>query len=128
MGSTPNGRIRIFFLRGLRHWMEKRKKNYHPQLKYLRVCDNRLSNSWVQVVFLPHRGEEKKMCHFRNDKGTGAEMSPANVSGIVTRDALVSYWPDFPVSMVTVPEVFAKVNLAQISFSSKAQHVKYSFT
>ena len=26
------------------------------------------------------------MRHFRNDKGTGAEMSPANVSGIVTRD------------------------------------------
>ena len=26
MGSTPNGRIRIFFLRRLRQWMEKRKK------------------------------------------------------------------------------------------------------
>ena len=68
------------------------------------------------------------MRHFRNDKGAGAEMSPANVSGIVTRDALVSYWPDFPVSLVTLPKVFAKVNLAQISSSSKARHVKYSFT
>ena len=28
--------------------------------------------------------------HFRNDKGTGAEMCPAIVSGIVTGDALVS--------------------------------------
>ena len=68
------------------------------------------------------------MRHFRNDKGAGAEMSPANVSGIVTRDALVSYWLDFPVSLVTLPKVFAKVNLAQISSSSKARHVKYSFT
>ena len=68
------------------------------------------------------------MRHFRNDKGTSAEMSPANVSGIVTRDSLVSYWPDFPVSLVTVPKVFAKVNSAQISYSSKAWHVKYFFT
>ena len=44
--------------------------------------------------------------HFRNKKGTGVEMHPAIVSGIVTRDAPVSYW-----SLVTVPEVFAEVNL-----------------
>ena len=31
--------------------------------------------------------------HFRNAKGTGAEMCPAIVSGIVTRDASVSRWP-----------------------------------
>ena len=30
--------------------------------------------------------------HFRNEKGTGAEMRPAIVSGIVIGDALVSYW------------------------------------
>ena len=34
--------------------------------------------------------------YFRNGKKTGAEMRPAIVSGIVTRDALVSYWPIFP--------------------------------
>ena len=28
--------------------------------------------------------------HFRNDKGTGAEMCPAIVSGMVTGDALLS--------------------------------------
>ena len=33
--------------------------------------------------------------HFRADKGTGAEMSPAIVSGIVTGDAPVSCWPIF---------------------------------
>ena len=30
---------------------------------------------------------------FWNDKETGAEMCPAIASGIVTEDALVSYWP-----------------------------------
>ena len=43
----------------------------------------------------------------RIEKGTGAEMRPAIASGIVTRDAPVSYWS------TTVPEVFAKVNSVQ---------------
>ena len=30
--------------------------------------------------------------HFINEKGTGAEVRPTIVSGIVTGDALVSYW------------------------------------
>ena len=46
--------------------------------------------------------------HFRNDKGTGAEMHPAIVSGIVTRDAPVSYWSVFSILLVTVPEAFAE--------------------
>ena len=33
--------------------------------------------------------------HSRNDKGTGAKMLPAIVSGIVTGDAPVSYWSIF---------------------------------
>ena len=33
--------------------------------------------------------------HFRNEKGTGAEIRPAIVSGIATGDAAVSYWPIF---------------------------------
>ena len=33
---------------------------------------------------------------FRNGKGVGAEMRPAIVSGIVTGDTPVSYWPIFP--------------------------------
>ena len=37
------------------------------------------------------------MPHFRNEKGTGATMCPAIVSGIVTGDAPVSYWAIFPV-------------------------------
>ena len=48
--------------------------------------------------------------HFRNEKGTRGEMSPAIVSGIVTGDAPVSYWPMFSPSQVTDPKIFAKVN------------------
>ena len=49
--------------------------------------------------------------HVKNGKGTGAEMRPAIVSGIVTENALVSYWPiTFPVPS---PEVFVKDNSVQ---------------
>ena len=46
--------------------------------------------------------------------GTGAEMRPATVCGIVTGDALVSYWPIFfSLPLVTVPGGFAGVNSVQ---------------
>ena len=51
--------------------------------------------------------------HVKNEKGTGAEMRPAIVSGIVPDNALVSYWSIFSLSLLTVPEVFVKVNSAQ---------------
>ena len=38
---------------------------------------------------------EYSMRNFRNEKGTGAEICPAVISGIVTGDASVSYWPMF---------------------------------
>ena len=41
-----------------------------------------------------------------------------------TGDAPVCYWPIFPLSPVTVPEVFAKVNLAQ--FPSSFQSGKFN--
>ena len=53
------------------------------------------------------------ICHFRNEKGSGAEMPPAIVSGMVTRDTLLSYWPIFSLSLATVPEGFANVNSVQ---------------
>ena len=41
-------------------------------------------------------------------------MRPEIVSGIVAGDAPVSYWPTFfPLSLVTAPDVFAKVNSTQ---------------
>ena len=51
--------------------------------------------------------------HFRNDKGTGAEMCLAFVSGMVTGDVPVSYWP-IPLCPKQVPEFFAKVNSASL--------------
>ena len=44
-------------------------------------------------------------------------MRAAVVSGIVTGDMPVSYWPIFlfALALVTVPEVFAKVNSTQFS-------------
>ena len=53
------------------------------------------------------------ICHFRDEKGPGAEISDAIVSEIVTGDAPVSYWPIFFVSLATVPQGFAKANSAQ---------------
>ena len=44
------------------------------------------------------------------------KLRPAIVSGIVTGDAPVSYWPIFSLSLVTVPKVFAKVKLAKFPF------------
>ena len=44
------------------------------------------------------------------EKGAGAEMRPAIVSGIV-----MGIFSVFPLSQVTVPEVFGNVNSAQFS-------------
>ena len=46
-------------------------------------------------------------------------MRFAMVSGIVTKDAPLSYWPIFSPSLITFPKVFAKVNSAQFSLHSK---------
>ena len=51
---------------------------------------------------------KKPVRYFRTEKGTGAEMRPAIFSGIVTGNV------PFFLSLITVPEVFAKVNSAQI--------------
>ena len=58
-------------------------------------------------------GWEMIVRHFRNEKATGAEMGCPIDSGIVIGDVLDSYWPIFSLSLVTVPEVFAKVNSVQ---------------
>ena len=64
-------------------------------------------------VIVRHMGWEMIVRHFRNEKATGAEMGCPIDSGIVTGDVLDSYWPIFSLSLVTVPEVFAKVNSVQ---------------
>ena len=57
--------------------------------------------------------KSRRRCHFEHGKGTGDEMCPASVYGIVIRDAPVSYWPIFSRFLVTVPEVFVKVHSVQ---------------
>ena len=57
--------------------------------------------------------------HFRSEKRTGAEMPHAIVSGIVAGEAPISYWPFFPASLETVPEVFAKLNASSFFLSLK---------
>ena len=39
---------------------------------------------------------KNQICYFRKEKGTGAEIRLAIVSGIVTGKASVSYWPIIP--------------------------------
>ena len=36
-----------------------------------------------------------EICHFITEKGTGAEICPAIVFGIITGNAAISYWPIF---------------------------------
>ena len=45
--------------------------------------------------------------HFRTRKELDPKLCPAIVSLIVIGNALVSYWPMFSLSLLTVPEVFA---------------------
>ena len=49
------------------------------------------------------------------EKETGAEMFPAIVPGILTGYAQVSYCSLFSRSLVTIPEVFATVDSAQVT-------------
>ena len=67
-------------------------------------------NRVSKVTFsLPYRDSSFEICHLSYKKGTGAEMRPANVSG----NAPVSYWPIFSLSLVTIPEILAKVSSPQ---------------
>ena len=58
----------------------------------------------------------KQIRRLRNEKATGAEMRPAIVCGIVTGESPVSYWPILSLFLVTVPEIFAKVNSTQLPY------------
>ena len=54
--------------------------------------------------------------HFRKEKATGAEIRPAVVIGIVSRDVGRAGQPLGSFVPVTVPEVFAKANSSQFPF------------
>ena len=57
--------------------------------------------------------------HLRIWEGTGAEMSPESVSGIVTGDAPVSYW--------SIPSNNPRSLCAQFNFSPLSSWVSFSF-
>ena len=76
-------------------------------------CKNSVSLSFFFSMHVAMRLGTAVLTTFRNEKGAGAEILPAMVSGIVAWDAPVSYWPIFFFVPGTVPEVCAKVNLTQ---------------
>ena len=43
--------------------------------------------------FMRLKQSRRPICHLRNERGTGAEMRPAIVSGIIAWDAPARYWP-----------------------------------
>ena len=67
------------------------------------------------------QGPVQPIRRFRKEQGTGAEMRPAIIYGTVTGQAPVSHWP---MSQVTVPEVFAKGHSPQ--FPSRFLSGEYS--
>ena len=85
-------------------------------LAYFEAASSPYKEIWLNhLVGLMHQALLENLYHKetrneRNEKATGAEMCPASVCGIVIGDALVSYWLIVFLSLVTVPEVFAKVN------------------
>ena len=61
--------------------MDGKKKKKLSSSTYLRVCDNRLSNNWVQVVFLPNRGEEKERITLETIRGLEPKCLPQMFPG-----------------------------------------------
>ena len=90
------------------------------QCTLLRSYDQDLSTTFSACYQLPFSRALPRLPlythvsrHFVNEKGTGAEICPAVVFGIVTGNAPVSYWSILNPFIVTVPNVFAKVNSVQ---------------
>ena len=57
--------------------------------------------------------------HSRNKKGTGTKMHPAIVSGIVTGDVSVSYWPIFFLVSSNSPRSLFECQLVPVSLFLK---------
>ena len=87
--------------------------------------------SWheVQSVFSPNLCSPNTFIRrLRNWKRTRTEMRPAIVSGIVTGDAPLSYWLICPLSLLTVPEVFAKLTRPSFLLVSKVANFYSAYT
>ena len=64
------------------------------------------------MSFIKKKVKVIEIRHFRNEKGT-AQMRSAIVSGIVYWERAGQLLAIFSLSLVTTPEVFAKVNSTQ---------------
>ena len=58
----------------------------------------------------PKQPRKNQITFAPSEAKTGAELCPAIVCRIVTGNVPVSYWPIFFPVLLTIPEVFAKVN------------------
>ena len=90
----------------------------------------------MQMIFHSHANFHKKGCALGLILKVRV-FGPRNwkwpiASGIDTGDELVGYWPIFSLFLITVPDVFAKVNSAEfflfvskvaIAHSPRAHHV-----
>ena len=90
-------------------------KSYLPSIKIYLSLTTRRDFSWALSATV---SEFMRIRHYRNNKGTGAKMLPAIVSGIITGHEPVSYWLIFSLSLVTIPEVFAKLDSSQFPIFS----------
>ena len=91
---------------------ERKKKTWHTSPKrsvFFPLCSS--------LFFFIGRRYPRSTNSPQNEKKPWADLTFAKTFGIVTGDVLVSYWSIFSLSSVTVPEVFAKVNSAPVSFS-----------
>ena len=65
--------------------------------------------------------------YVRNKVGTGAEIHPAIVSGIVTGDVPVSYWPIFFACLLKQPQTslrkLTRSSLPPVSIVANGSHV-----
>lgn len=68
--------------------------DYRPDAMTEKECNDKGKKTQQQSSTIHVHDTCITIC-FRNQKGAGAEMPPAIVSGIVTGNAPVSYWPIF---------------------------------
>ena len=79
------------------------------------IFETILSNLLIISFFSPLSSVTVRL--FRKGKGTGAEMCPAIVSGIVTGEVPVSYWPNFSPVSDNSPRSLCESELEPVSLS-----------
>ena len=76
------------------------------------------------VATLENLNESEEVLSIRDKRGTGAKMPLAVVSGVVTREAPVTYWPIFSLSLVTVQTSLRKLTWPSFFFSTTEERAR----